>query len=120
MAWLQPLPDALVAPESEHPPAIVATREGVRLALRASLQFLPRRQRAALILCEVLKFPASEIATMLDTTVPAVKSFRVKPVERWLLPEKTRRCSWRCTPSPEPARTTSPTHTARTLTCRAA
>jgi RNA polymerase sigma-70 factor (ECF subfamily) len=63
-----------VAPESEDPAAVVAAREGLRLALIASLQYLPARQRAALILREVLAFPASEVAAMLDTTVPAVKS----------------------------------------------
>ncbi len=72
--WLQPLPEALVAPESDDPAAIVAAREGLRLALIASLQYLPARQRAALILREVLAFPATEVAAMLDTTVPAVKS----------------------------------------------
>jgi RNA polymerase sigma-70 factor (ECF subfamily) len=72
--WLQPLPDALVAPESEDPAAIVAGREGLRLALIASLQYLAPRQRAALILREVLDIPASEVASMLNTTVPAVKS----------------------------------------------
>jgi RNA polymerase sigma-70 factor (ECF subfamily) len=72
--WLQPLPDALVAPESDDPAAIVAGREGLRLALIASLQYLAPRQRAALILRDVLDIPASEVATMLNTTVPAVKS----------------------------------------------
>ena len=74
LAWVQPIPDSLVAPESEDPAAIVAAREGLRLALIASLQYLPGRQRATLILREVLKLPANEVAAMLDTTVPAVKS----------------------------------------------
>ncbi len=74
LAWIQPIPDALVAPESEDPAAIVAAREGLRLALIASLQYLPGRQRATLILREVLELPASEVAAMLETTVPAVKS----------------------------------------------
>jgi len=73
-AWLQPIPDALVTPESQDPAAIVASREGLRLALIASLQYLPPRQRAVLILREVLDFPASEVATMLGTTTAAVKS----------------------------------------------
>jgi RNA polymerase sigma-70 factor (ECF subfamily) len=72
--WLQPLPDALVTPESEDPAAIVTRREGLRIALIASLQYLAPRQRAALILREVLDIPASEVASMLNTTVPAVKS----------------------------------------------
>jgi RNA polymerase sigma-70 factor (ECF subfamily) len=74
VAWLQPIPDTLVTPESADPATIVAAREGLRLALIASLQYLPPRQRAVLILREVLAFPAAEVATMLDTTTAAVKS----------------------------------------------
>jgi RNA polymerase sigma-70 factor (ECF subfamily) len=74
VAWLQPIPDTLVTPESEDPATTVASREGLRLALIASLQYLPARQRAVLILREVLAFPATEVATMLDTTTAAVKS----------------------------------------------
>ncbi|MFI0480528.1 RNA polymerase subunit sigma-70 [Actinomadura sp. 9N215] len=73
-AWLQPIPDALVASESQDPASIVAAREGLRLALIASLQYLPARQRAVFILREVLSFPAAEVATMLDTSDAAVKS----------------------------------------------
>ena len=72
--WLQPIPDALVTPESADPATIVAARESVRLALVAALQCLPPRQRAVLILREVLAFPAAEVAAMLDTTTAAVKS----------------------------------------------
>ncbi|MBB3733930.1 RNA polymerase subunit sigma-70 [Nonomuraea dietziae] len=72
--WIQPMPDALVEPESQDPAAIVTARESVRLALIASLQYLPARQRAVLILREVLAFPAAEVAQMLGTSVPAVKS----------------------------------------------
>jgi RNA polymerase sigma-70 factor, ECF subfamily len=74
VAWLQPIPDALVAPETQDPAAIVTAREGLRLALIASLQYLPARQRAVLILRDVLAFRAAEIAEMLDTTTAAVKS----------------------------------------------
>src|SRR5215475_8603749 len=49
-AWLEPVPDALVTPDSADPAAVVAAREGVRLALIASLQYLPPRQRAVLLL----------------------------------------------------------------------
>lgn len=73
-AWLQPIPDALVTPDSQDPAAIVAGRDSLRLALIASLQYLPPRQRAVLILREALAFPAGEIAAMLDTTTAAVKS----------------------------------------------
>ena len=74
VAWLQPIPDALVTTPSADPAAIAATRESVRLALVAGLQFLPPRQRAVLILREVLNFPATEVAAMLDTSTAAVKS----------------------------------------------
>jgi RNA polymerase sigma-70 factor (ECF subfamily) len=74
VAWVQPVPDALVTPPSQDPAAIVATRESLRLALIASLQYLPARQRAVLLLREVLGFPAGEVATMLGTSTAAVKS----------------------------------------------
>jgi RNA polymerase sigma-70 factor (ECF subfamily) len=74
IAWLEPMPDALVTAESEDPGVIVAEREWLRLALIASLQYLPARQRAVLLLREVLGFPAAEVASMLDTSVTAVKS----------------------------------------------
>jgi RNA polymerase sigma-70 factor (ECF subfamily) len=72
--WLQPIPDALVSPEEADPAAIITAREGLRLALIASLQYLPGPQRAVLILRDVLAFPAAEVAAMLGTTVAAVKS----------------------------------------------
>jgi len=74
VAWLEPIPDALVTPESADPGAIVAEREWLRLALIASLQYLPARQRAVLLLREVLGFPAAEVASMLGTSTVAVKS----------------------------------------------
>jgi RNA polymerase sigma-70 factor, ECF subfamily len=73
-AWLEPIPDALVTRESEDPAVIVAAREWLRLALIASLQYLPARQRAVLLLRDVLGFPAAEVASMLDTSTAAVKS----------------------------------------------
>lgn len=73
-SWLQPVPDAMVAPESSDPAVIVAAREGLRLALIASLQYLVPRQRAVLILRDVLGFPATDIAAMLGTTTASVKS----------------------------------------------
>ncbi len=72
--WLQPIPDALVAPESGDPAAVAVSRESLRLALIASLQYLPPRQRAVLILRDVLAFPAAEVAEMLGSTTLAVKS----------------------------------------------
>jgi RNA polymerase sigma-70 factor, ECF subfamily len=72
--WLQPAPDAMLTPESAGPAAIVTAREGLRLALIASLQFLPPKQRAVLVLRDVLAFPATEVAGMLGTTTVSVKS----------------------------------------------
>jgi RNA polymerase sigma-70 factor (ECF subfamily) len=63
-----------VTPDSADPAAIVAAREGLRLALIASLQYLPPRQRAVLVLRDVLAFPAAEVAAMLGTTTVSVKS----------------------------------------------
>jgi RNA polymerase sigma-70 factor, ECF subfamily len=74
IAWLEPVPDALVTPESQDPAAIVAARQWLRLALIASLQYLPARQRAVLLLREVLGFPAAEVASMLGISTAAVKS----------------------------------------------
>jgi RNA polymerase sigma-70 factor, ECF subfamily len=70
VTWLQPIPDALVA----DPAAIAVSRESLRLALIASLQYLPGRQRAVLLLRDILAFPAADVATMLGTTTTAVKS----------------------------------------------
>jgi RNA polymerase sigma-70 factor, ECF subfamily len=74
VTWLQPIPDALVTPESEDPAAVAVSRENLQLALIAGLQYLPSRQRAVLLLCEVLAFPPGEVAPMLGTTTAAVRS----------------------------------------------
>jgi RNA polymerase sigma-70 factor, ECF subfamily len=74
VTWLQPVPDALVTPDRADPAAIVAARGDLRLALIASLQYLPARQRAVLILRDVLAFSAAEVAAMLGTTTASVKS----------------------------------------------
>jgi len=72
--WLQPIPDALVQPERGDPAAIAVSRESLRLALIASFQYLPPRQRAVLLLRDVLAFPAADVADMLGMTTAAVKS----------------------------------------------
>jgi RNA polymerase sigma-70 factor (ECF subfamily) len=74
VAWLEPVPDALALPDTADPAAIVAARAGLRLALIASLQYLPPRQRAVLVLRDVLEFSAAEVAVMLGTTTASVKS----------------------------------------------
>jgi RNA polymerase sigma-70 factor (ECF subfamily) len=74
VSWLEPLPDAWITPPHDDPAAVVVARESLRLALIASLQHLPARQRAILILREVLAFSAAETAEILDTTTAAVKS----------------------------------------------
>jgi RNA polymerase sigma-70 factor, ECF subfamily len=71
--WIEPVPDAIVAPEGD-PAAVAQSRETIRLAFVAALQHLPPRQRAALILCEVLHWKAAEVAELLDTSTPAINS----------------------------------------------
>src|SRR6185437_15658041 len=72
--WLQPFPGALLAGEGEDPAAAVVSRAGIRLAFVAALQYLSARQRAMLILRDVLEWPAAEVADLLGTTTTAVNS----------------------------------------------
>ncbi|WP_141579029.1 sigma-70 family RNA polymerase sigma factor [Actinomadura sp. WMMA1423] len=72
--WLEPLPDRLVGGVPEDPAAVVAARAGLRLALIAALQYLPARQRAVLILRDVLAWPAADVAGMLGMTGAGVNS----------------------------------------------
>jgi RNA polymerase sigma-70 factor (ECF subfamily) len=73
-AWVQPIPDDRLLPESGDPAELAAAKESVRLAFITALQFLPARQRAVLILREVLRWQASEVAELLDTSVASVNS----------------------------------------------
>jgi RNA polymerase sigma-70 factor, ECF subfamily len=72
--WLEPVADRLVVDERGDPAMVVAARQSVRLALVAGLQILPPRQRAALILCDVITLAAADAAELLDVSVPAIKS----------------------------------------------
>jgi RNA polymerase sigma-70 factor, ECF subfamily len=72
--WLQPFPGALLAGERADPASVAASRAGIRLAFVAALQYLSARQRAVLILRDVLEWPAAEVADLLGTTTTAVNS----------------------------------------------
>ncbi|MFI9342976.1 sigma-70 family RNA polymerase sigma factor [Streptomyces sp. NPDC052773] len=72
--WLEPMPDARVLPATADPAEAAVAKESVRLAFMAALQRLPAKQRAVLILREVLAWKASEVAELLDTSVASVNS----------------------------------------------
>jgi RNA polymerase sigma-70 factor (ECF subfamily) len=72
--WITPVPDSRVEPAASDPAESAIQRESIRLAFVTALQHLPARQRAVLILCEVLRWQASEVAQLLDTSVAAVNS----------------------------------------------
>lgn len=72
--WVEPMPDALAGIEGTDPADQVVTRDSIRLALVATLQHLPPRQRAVLILRDVLAWKAKEVADLLETSVASVNS----------------------------------------------
>ena len=73
VTWIEPIPDTALGAEGD-PAELAETRETIRLAFVAALQYLPPRQRAVLILCEVLRWKAAEVAELLDMSVAAVNS----------------------------------------------
>ncbi|MEV4473819.1 sigma-70 family RNA polymerase sigma factor [Nonomuraea sp. NPDC049504] len=72
--WLEPAPDALTGAGADDPAAIVTSRESIRLALIAALQHLPPRQRAVLVLRDVLRWKAAEVAEAVGVSTAAVNS----------------------------------------------
>jgi RNA polymerase sigma-70 factor (ECF subfamily) len=75
-SWVSPISDERILPAAADPAQVAEVRESVRLAFIATLQHLPARQRAVVILCDVLRWRAGEAADLLGTSVTAVNSAR--------------------------------------------
>lgn len=72
--WITPIADERVIDLHSDPAVVVTARETIRLAFVSALPRLPARQRAALVLCDVLRWPAIEVAELLDTSTPSINS----------------------------------------------
>lgn len=103
LPWLQPYPDHLleeVASSDEGPDARMVTKETIELAYLVALQVLSPRQRAALILCDVLDWSAGEVAALLDTTVPSVNGALRRARETLKKDGPSREPEWNRGPDP--------------------
>jgi RNA polymerase sigma-70 factor (TIGR02960 family) len=101
--WLQPAPDRLLAatPDQQEPGAVAVTRETMELAFLVAVQHLPPRQRAVLILRDVLGWPAKDAASLLETSVASVNSAlqRARATVRMHLPAARMNWAQRAEPS---------------------
>jgi RNA polymerase sigma-70 factor (ECF subfamily) len=94
--WLQPFPDRLLEPitsPDDQPDAVVVAKETIALGFLIAIQLLPPKQRAALILCDVLDWSAKDVAELLETTVASVNSAlqRARATLQRQLPSSPRR-----------------------------
>jgi RNA polymerase sigma-70 factor (ECF subfamily) len=74
LPWISPINEESVLPDNGDPADIAVARDSIRLAFITALQHLPAKQRAALILCEVLRWPAAEAAELLESSVASINS----------------------------------------------